>query len=81
MHRKEARVEYIPKTKQTTMFGPMMLVVEQSAHQTIYLQNLHKTSDRSGTETLCLAIALARVLGAKAVKLQDASSIQCEKKW
>ena len=79
MYKKHARVEYIPKTKQTTLFGPMKLVVVENTRKSINLLNLHKTSDRSGTETLCLAVALARVLGAKTVTLNDQSSISCDK--
>lgn len=79
IHKREARIEYIPKTKQFTFLGPMKLVVELNAHRFVYLQNLNKTSDRSGTETLRLAIALARCLGSNAVKLWDQSSIECRK--
>lgn len=79
MHKREARIEYIPKTKQFTILGPMKLVVEQSTHRFVYLQNLNKTNDRSGTETLRLAVALARCLGSNAIKLSDASSIECRK--
>lgn len=77
VHKGEARIEYIPKEPQKTSWAPMDMLVPSRDQNYIELRRLHKTSDRSGTETVLLAIALAKALNAKSIVLADNASIEC----
>jgi|694.fasta_scaffold29925_6 hypothetical protein len=78
---KSMRVEYVPSFGSSdvvhTDLAPLQLLVASPESTDVYLAELHKTKDHTGSELVNFAVELSRKLGAAKITLTDAATVSC----